>query len=58
MLATVQPVLLADLNADAQLNAVVIGLFVLAAVVALTTVVYWRLTRPDRVAEKPGAEND
>ncbi|MEI2639477.1 MAG: hypothetical protein V9F03_10865 [Microthrixaceae bacterium] len=40
-------ILLGAMNADEQLNAVVIALFVLAGVIAVTTVIYWRLTRPD-----------
>ena len=48
----------AALSADAQLNAVVIALFALAAVITVTTIVYWRLTRPEKQPEKRDASNE
>ena len=48
----------AVVSADAQLNAVVIALFALAVVIAVTTIVYWRLTRPEKQPERRDAANE
>lgn len=36
-------------SGDTRLTLVVAGLFALALIIAVTTVVYWRLTRPEQV---------
>lgn len=43
-------ILAAERSADNRLNLVVAGLFLLAGIITITTVAYWRLTRPDRVS--------
>ncbi len=40
-------------DASQRLSMVIIGLLVLAAVIAVATVVFWRLTRPDPTAAEP-----
>lgn len=41
-----------DLDADERLSMVIIGLFVLAGIIAVLSVLYWWATRPGRV--RPG----
>jgi hypothetical protein len=40
-------------DASQRLSMVIVGLLVLAAVIAVATVVFWRLTRPDPSAAEP-----
>lgn len=48
-------ILLAENNADSQLTLVVAALFILAGVIAVATVIYWRLTRPEKIEKDSGA---
>jgi flagellar basal body-associated protein FliL len=41
-------------DASSRLSMVIAGLVVLAILIAVATVVFWRMTRPDRNEEAPG----